>query len=58
MIVLGILRDKTMDDKLIYFPNDDKQNDSFSGSKSLVEMFKHNYLDPTNQISTNKPKVF
>ena len=25
LIITGILRDKTMDDKLIYIPNDDKQ---------------------------------
>ena len=32
----GILRDKRMDDKLIYITNDNKQNDPFCRLKLLV----------------------
>ena len=34
-ILVGILRDRTLDDKLIYIPNDDKQNYSFCRLKLL-----------------------
>ena len=34
-----ILRDKTMDSKLMYTPKIDKQNYPFNGLKLLVEMF-------------------
>ena len=37
----GISRDKTMDDKLIYIPNDDKQNYSFFILQLLVEKFEY-----------------
>ena len=33
----GSKRDKTMDDKFLYAPNDDKQNYYFCRSKLLVE---------------------
>ena len=34
----GILRDKTVDDELMYIPNDDNQNFTL---KLLVEKFEH-----------------
>ena len=46
--ISGILRDKTMDDKLIFIPNDDKQNYPYFRLKLLVE----------NQNSEIVPKVF
>ena len=42
----GILRDKTMQDKLIYIPNDNKQN-----GPTLVEKFAHTSFQPTNKIT-------
>ena len=33
----GILRDKTMDDNLLYIPNDDKQKYPFCGLELIVE---------------------
>ena len=41
-ILSGILRDKTMEDKLIYIPNDDKHNYPFCWLKLLVEKFDSN----------------
>ncbi len=35
-LVLGILRDKTMADKLMYNPNDDKQNNSYCRLQLVV----------------------
>ena len=35
----GILRDKTMDAKLMYIHNKKEQNQNFCGSKLLVENF-------------------
>ena len=40
-LILGILRDKTMDDKSIYIPYEYTQNFSFFRSKLLVEKFGH-----------------
>ena len=38
----GIIpRDKTMADKLLYIPNDDKQKYPFSKLQLIVEMFEH-----------------
>ena len=34
-------RDKTMDDKLMYTPNDDSQNYPFCKLQFVVEMFGH-----------------
>ena len=36
----GTFRDKTMDNKLMYIPNDDKQNYPFCGSKLLIEKYE------------------
>ena len=44
----GILRDKTMDDKLKYIPSDDKQNYQFCIFKLVIQMFK------TNQSNVKK----
>ena len=37
----GILRNKTMADKLIFIPNDDTQNYPFSRLQIVVEPFEH-----------------
>ena len=37
----GILRDKTMSNKLIYIPNDNTQNYPFCRLQLVVESFKH-----------------
>ena len=37
----GFQRDKTMVDKLMYIPNDDKQNYPFCGFHLMVETFGH-----------------
>ena len=37
---LGILSDKTVDDKLLLMPNDDKQDCPFCRSRFLVETFE------------------
>ncbi len=37
----GILRDKTMADKLIYIPNDDTKKYPFCRFKLVVETFEH-----------------
>ena len=41
----GILRDKTMDDELMYNPNYDKQ---YCTLKLLLKKFGHFYFEPTN----------
>ena len=48
-IMSGVLGDKTMDDKLIYIPNDDKQNFPFCRLKLLVISLNTNGLNPSNQ---------
>ena len=45
----GALGDKTMDDKLIYIPNDDKQYFPFCRLKLLVISLNTNGLNPSNQ---------
>ena len=40
----GIWRDKTMEDILMYIPNDNKQNYTIVISKLLVEKFRHSLL--------------
>ncbi len=35
------IRDKIMDNKLMYIPNDDTQNYPFCGVKIVVETFEH-----------------
>ena len=37
----GIVRDKTMDDKLMYIYNDDTQNYPFCRFQLVVETFEH-----------------
>ena len=37
----GILRDKTMSDKLMYIPNNDAQKYTIFRLKLVVEMFEH-----------------
>ena len=46
LLISGILRDKTIDDKLTYFPNDDKQKYSFCRLNVLVECLDTNSFDP------------
>ena len=45
----GILRDKTMDYKLIYNPNDYKQYSPFGGLKVMVDKFGQCKFEITNQ---------
>ena len=64
---MHVLRDKTIDDKLMYISNNDKQNYLFCRLQSLVETFGH-YLSRNNQTQmkkntksfnpTNKIKLF
>ena len=44
------IRDKTMDDKLLYIPNDDTQNYPFCRLKSTLN-------EPTNQNSPKSRKL-
>ena len=46
----GILRDKTMDCKLINISNDDNQNYPFFIQQLLSEAFGQNYFKTTNNI--------
>ena len=43
-MLTGILRDKTMDDKLMYIHNDDKQNQPFCILRLLVQKFGQSLL--------------
>ena len=45
----GALGDKTMDDKLIYIPTDDKQYFPFCRLKLLTISLNNIGLNPTNQ---------
>ena len=47
---MGIYRDETTADKLIYNPNDDTQNNSFFKLQLVVESFGHS----TNQSKFKK----
>ena len=49
----GIYRDKTMADKLMYIPNDDKQNQTFCRLQLVIETFGHSTLW-TNELKFNK----
>ena len=48
-IMSGVLGDKTMDDKLIYIPNDDKKYFPFCRLKLLVISLNTIGLNPSNQ---------
>ena len=52
-----ILKDKTIDDKSIYIPNDDKQNLPFFRLKLMVKSLETTCLKETNQNSLTIPKV-
>ena len=52
-IKTGILRDKTIADKLMYIPSNDTQNYPFCRLQLVVETFN----EPTNQNSIKVPKV-
>ena len=52
----GIIRDKTMDDKLLWISNDDKQNYLFSRLKLVFEKFDYWSFEP-NQNSIYEPKI-
>ena len=59
VIISGILRDKTIANKLMYIPNDDKQNYPFCTLELMVKMFGY-ATEWTNQSkhTTNVPKIF
>ena len=53
----GVLRDKTMDDKLIYIPNYDKQYYHFCRFDYLLKRLDTSSLEPINQNLIKVPKV-
>ena len=54
----GVLRDKTIQDKLIYIPNIDKQISNFCRSKLMVKSLCTTSLELTNNSPLKVPKVF
>ena len=46
------------DDKLMYIPNDEKQNYPFFRLKLLVDKLKHCNSEPTNQNIIRIPKLW
>ena len=52
-----ILKDKTMDVKLIYIPNDDKQNCPFCRLKLIVEQYQF-LISQSKTILSKVPNVF
>ena len=50
-LYIGILRGKTIADKLTYIPNDDTQNYPFCKLQLVVENLNTHLIEPTNQHS-------
>ena len=56
--IKGIYRDKTMADKLMNIPNDDKQNHPSEDYNYWLERFDTQVNESTNQNSLKSPKLF
>ena len=52
----GILRDKTMNDKMMYIPNVLKVKYPYCGFKLLFKKIGHYQFEPTNQDMITIPK--